>query len=169
MIQIAQTVERTLSIATSLAQAKALLCNPHEQAKLLSDLDRLEPLGGDCYRFVFRPVEVASFRFLPTYAARYQTAEEGCTWTPLPDESMRSRGRIVIRAGQPGRVEVHYREDIECDLEIGRVLGVVVAPIARELLRKSIAGYLERSRATLERAGSGSGGREGAQPRRVEP
>jgi len=153
MIHIAQTVDRTFLVSSSLARAREALCDPKQQAQQLTDLSRLETIEHDAYRFVFKPTKVGSFEFNPAYAARYEHTEDGCRWSPVAGEdSMRSSGSIRLRSQADGRVEVTYHEEIDCNLDVGRVVGAILAPIARELLRQSIVSYLERSRHALEQS-----------------
>lgn len=150
MVCISQTVERTLDIAAPLESVRRLLFNPVAQKPYIADLERLDELGANRYRFVFRSIQVGSFCFAPAYAAQYETTRDECRWTSIGNEAMRSQGHITVHGGANGRAHVCYREELECVLELGRTLGTIVPPIARTMLREGVLGYLKRVQAALE-------------------
>ena len=147
------TDQRTITIRAPRDQVAQALGNPARVREHLADeLDSGELVDPTTIHYVRKLVEEKGVRFRGDYVVRYAIGDAGVTWASIGDgANMRSRGEAKLFAVGDGTTRVEFTQSIECDMEVNRLLAVVLRPIVEHKLKASIGGFLTKVKASLER------------------
>ena len=99
-----------------------------------------------------KPVEETGVKFRADYTVRYAyDGNSKITWSTVGPSNMRSNGEALVAANGDGSTSVDYRESIECDMEVNRILATVLRPIVEHKIKSGVGEYLETVKTALER------------------
>ncbi|MEO1267745.1 MAG: SRPBCC family protein [Myxococcota bacterium] len=145
------TQSRVFTVKATPEAAMELMSNPDAFRALLPDLDTLEQVEGEQWRFVLKEKSEKGVQFRGDYTVRYTTSGDTLTWTTTSHGNMTSQGRAVIRPVGAG-AEIDYTETITADMKVNRLLAKLIKPIVNREIANGVGGYLDRVKAHLDNA-----------------
>ena len=154
MPTFASSDRRVVTIRAPKDRVVEALSRPERvQQSLAADLEASQVVDASTLHLQRKPVEEKGVKFRADYTVRYAYDGSGkITWSTVGTGNMRSNGEALIAANDDGSTRVDYRESIECDMEVNRILAAVLRPIVERKIKSGVGDYLARVKAGLERA-----------------
>ncbi len=155
MVWIRTTTARETTIRTTREELRALLTDVTGCGRLMPGVEELEQVGDDLYHYRLAEVANGVVRFRPDYVARYDHSDpDAITWEPHGEHNFRSWGTFHVLDG-PSPEEVVLRIDMrsEADVDVARVVVVLIEPFAQKETNEVTTGFLAAIKERLEAAG----------------
>ena len=144
-------IERRFRAPASVASVYAILSDVPRSVSHYPDVAKLEPLGGDTYRWELAPLGAAGISHQVIYACRYERdpMAHTVTW-----HSVAGVGNGVI-SGQwrltadGDGTQVDFRNEGALSIPVPRLLKRMAAPFVRETFERQIETYLSNLTVTF--------------------
>ena len=152
MPTFASSDKQTIQIQSSKQRVADTLSSPDRIRELMGDkLDYAETLDAHTLRLIRKPVEEKGVRFRGEQTIRYEYNGNGTvTWKTISEGNMRSRGEARLTEVSDTVTSVEYRETIECDMDVNRLLAAILRPIVEYKIKTGITDHLNRLKLALE-------------------
>jgi carbon monoxide dehydrogenase subunit G len=142
----------TLTIKAPFARVVAEMTQPENIRKNLQDLERHERIDDQTYRWISRPMSEKGVRFHGDHTVRYHfDGKDHLTWETVGQGTLWSTGEARFAAEGEGATRVEYFQEVECEMEVSKLLAPVFRPIINHGVSKGIRAYLEAVKQSLER------------------
>lgn len=141
--------EETFTIDVPLDKARAHFSNLDNIGKNYDGVDRYEKVDDRTLSIHLVPQSAMGVTFKGRHICKYQLDDRQMSWTSDSSGNMRSRGYAKFKAVGDNRTSITYRDEIECDIEINRIVAKALAPIVRRDIEKGVRNYLKRMRDDL--------------------
>ncbi len=141
--------ERSFTIRADIERVVQTMTDPQSFSGLVGDLETIERLGDDLWRWRLREISEKGVHFKADYTIQYARSGERFSWRTVGTGNMTSEGSATFtRQGSATRVD--YTETIECDMDVNRLLAKVIKPIVDRQIARGVNGYLDRVKEHLE-------------------
>jgi carbon monoxide dehydrogenase subunit G len=141
------TIDVSEQFETSASPDKAfeLLSDVPRSASYFPDVEKLEPLGGNAFRWVMEKIAIGDHTLQQTiYASAYSSdpASMSVDWTPVEGvgNAQVSGGWRIEPAGTGAKVRLHTKGALEVDLP--GFLQFLLAPLIELAFRQKIERYI---------------------------
>jgi carbon monoxide dehydrogenase subunit G len=153
MPTFAASDKQVITIRTSKDRIADALSNPDRMRELLAEkLESAETIDEHTLHLIRKPVEAKGVKFRGHYTIRYAYNGNGTvTWESIGSGNMRSRGQALLTSIDNDNTQVEYSESIECDMDVNRMLAVVLRPIVEHKIKSGVSEHLARLKAVLEK------------------
>ena len=141
--------EETFTVNVPLEKAKAHFSNLDNIGKNYDGVDTYEKVDDKTLHIHLIPQTAVGVTFKGEHVCKYQFSERELSWTSSPGGNMRSQGIAVFKPDGDNRTTIVYREKIECEMDINRLVGKALQPIVRRSIEKGVKVFLERMRKGL--------------------
>lgn len=119
---------------------RQIACHPEVQASEKLDATRL--------RIKLKEMAHGPVKFAGDYTLRFEVAGSAVRWTSEAGGNITVRGEATF-SDAPGGCRMQFRESVEMDMEVNRLLAGVVRPIAETMMARGMRGFVERMAASL--------------------
>ena len=137
------TQSRVFKVKASPEKAQEVMGDPEQFRPFLPDVETLEQVGDDTWRYTLYEKNEKGVRFKGEYTVQYTREDGELTWTTTSHGNMASEGRATFRAAGGG-TEINYTETITTDMKVNRLLAKIIKPIVDREIAKGVGGYLDR-------------------------
>ncbi|HNS98244.1 MAG TPA: SRPBCC family protein [Polyangiaceae bacterium] len=141
--------EETFVVDVPLDKAKAHFGNLPMIGKNYDGVDRWEVIDDSTLHVLLKPQEALGSSFRGEHTLKYTFGEQQTTWESEPGGNMRSRGHTRFESLGPTRTRIVHRDEIECDIDINRLLAKALQPIVGLGIERGVKAYLSRMRKAL--------------------
>lgn len=139
----------TFTLNHPIERCKAHFADLETIAKHYGALDSHTIADGEI-TFVLEPKSEKGVTFNGKYRAVYEfTSDDVLEWRTVETKNMWSTGRARFTALGDDRTRVEFRQHVETDMEVNRLLAKVIKPIVTREINAGTRGYLDRMRAAL--------------------
>jgi carbon monoxide dehydrogenase subunit G len=149
------TIEVSKQFETSASPEKvfALLSDVPRSASYFPDVEKLEPLGGNAYRWIMEKIAIGDHTLQQTiYACTYSSdpALLSVDWTPVDGEgNARVEGNWRLEAAGTGtNVQLHTKGTLEVDFP--GFLQFLLSPLIEIAFTQKIDRYISNLKATFK-------------------
>lgn len=148
MAWIEGTEERTFVVDAPYDDVVEFFCEPDSFRAAFSQMEDSEEIQPGVWKWTLQPKAEKGIKFQGIYTVRYERDGESVSWT-TDEGNMRSTGSTTFdEVGQKTRV--HYKETLEIDLPIPRLMAKVFKPIVSREVAGGIGDFLDRAQEILE-------------------
>lgn len=152
MARFDSVLEEQRTTRVSAAVARARLADPRLRADHIEEAERCDHPAPDKLRVVLKPHNHGPVSFQGRYTLRFTTEGDVVRWQTVDDSNLVIRGEARVTADGAG-ARVAWKEVVETELPINRVVAKAVAPVASRMMvrgmRRSMEGLLD----AVDRAG----------------
>jgi len=146
-------VSKQLDTPASPETVFELLADVPRSASHFPDVEKLEPLGGNTYRWIMEKIAIGDHTLQQTiYACAYRSDRESLSvsWTPVEGEgNARVEGDWRIEpAGTGAKVQLHTKGALEVDFP--GFLQFLLSPLIELAFTQKIDRYIENLQAAFE-------------------
>jgi len=153
MARFSGTDAHSLIIRAPKEHVVAIMTEPARIIESLGNVDATEHVDDRTIRIVQNEVHEKGVRFKGDRTVRYDyDGADLLTWNTVSNGNMMASGQARFIAEDETRTRVEFRETIECEMQVNRLLGRVLKPIVERHIARGVGEYLERVRARLESA-----------------
>lgn len=127
------------------------MSDPEVFSQFVDDLETLERVEPDTFRWSLKEISDAGIRFKGDYTTRYERdGNKTVRWKTVKSVNMTSTGEAHFAEMSGGGTRVDYTETIETEIAINRLLGRLVKPIVDRQIARGVSEYLKRVKTHLE-------------------
>jgi carbon monoxide dehydrogenase subunit G len=128
------------------------LSTPERLEQLLAvEIESSTRLDAQTVRWIRKPVAVRGFQFRGEYTARYEYDGDGhVRWYTIGEGNVRSQGEARLFELGDGTTRVEYQAAIECDMDVHRVLALVLRPLIEHRIKSGLGAFVTRVKRSLE-------------------
>lgn len=152
MPRFAGTESRVFTIRAPFDKVVGTMTEPDKFRAYFLDLVRFEKVNDTTWRWVLEEKNEKGVRFQGDYTVKYSwDGKRELTWETVNPGNMTSVGRATFVKEGETATRVDYTETIECDMDVNRILAVVIKPIVNREIAKGVGGYLDAVKAGIEK------------------
>lgn len=144
-IKIKAAIRRSEQVATSGDTIFALLKPVEESTRFFPRVSRIEPLGGERFRWALEPMGTQKYRHQVEYASQWEFDEQQRTirWRPLEHEgNAKIAGVWSIQSGaDSSRIALEIKAELKLDLP--RWMQLVAEPIVQTEFQSLLNRYFD--------------------------
>lgn len=139
------------TVRAPLEQAAAHFGNLDAIARNYGTLERFDRVDAQTLHLVLLPRSEKGITFKGEYTCRYvYPSPNVLEWSTVTTRNLWSQGRATFASAGPGLTRVDYRQRMEAEMEVNRLLAAVAAPIVSHQIRDGVRSYLLRMTRDLE-------------------
>ena len=148
------SASREFEIGADIDEVAAYFANPEKFEHCLDDLETLESVGENQWKFTLQELSAKGVSFQGEYTVEYHRDDHRVRWESTGEGNMKSEGYADLEeSGDATRVD--YEETISVELPIPGLMTKVFNPIVSREVRKSVGSMLDCSKETLESVADG--------------
>ena len=153
MTWISGTERQTLEIQAPLAATYAFFSTPALRGKALQDMKKQEVIDETTERWHLQTKKAKGVSLDPVYTIQFSgNGRDSVKWDTIGEGTTRSKGTALLKPMGPERTRVEYKEDIESDIPIPKIMARVFRPIVAHEIRKGVRSFLKNAKSILEAA-----------------
>lgn len=142
----------TLVINAPYDRVVETMTQPEHIRKNLQDLERYERIDDQTYRWINHPMSEKGVRFRGDHTVRYHYDGQGhLRWETVGQGTLWSTGEARFFKEGEHATRVEYSQEVECEMDVSRMLAPVFRPIINRGVTKGIRAYLDAVKRGLER------------------
>jgi carbon monoxide dehydrogenase subunit G len=146
--KIAATEEQVFQVAASPQEVYAFFSDVETLCATMTGVERYEVLPGGKVHWVLKEQAGQGIRFQPDYVVAYEGNGTDHVRCRSVEGNMKNDWDARIKPVRGGS-EIHYREMVEADLPITRLLAMLIKPLVVKELRGEVSRFLDRVRERL--------------------
>jgi carbon monoxide dehydrogenase subunit G len=151
MARFTTEFDETFTVRAPSQVACAYFGNLDRIAENLEDVEHVEKIDGGVLWVRMEPLTRGPVTFRGEYRCRYSSPADGLlVWEPAGPGNVRMRGEARFTPAGARQTRVEFRQAIEAEIPISRLLSLLATPIVDHGMRRLIRRYLERARGALE-------------------
>lgn len=149
MAWITGKMERRFTIDAPYEKVLRFFSEPSEFRAAFGEMEGFEELEPGVWKWTLEEKSEKGLTYQGIYTVEYTKTDSGLTWKTR-EGNARSTGESKIKDLGGGKAEVDYREELQTDLPIPRLMAKVFNPIVGREVAKGIGNFLDAAKEILE-------------------
>lgn len=151
MAKISTSVERSITVNSSLDKTYRLISNLKETPKYVPGLEKSETIDDVTYKWTFEPVGFKGINIIVKYTVKYTlTPPDKVSWETLPGSgNAESKGSFVLEKINDDTTKINLKMEITIEAPIPRLLTKFAKPFLSTEAGNLIDGYLDNIKNAL--------------------
>jgi carbon monoxide dehydrogenase subunit G len=153
MAKVPTEVERSITVATPMAQAYQFLWDVVGSSSCIPGIDTCEPAGTDTYRFVYKEVSTGPVSMVVRYTARYTgNGKDRIEFEGIAAEGDNTdvSGSIRLEPSGKGTTRIVLHQTLAPDTPVPRLVQGLIRSFVQSQAASEVENYLKRVKAALE-------------------
>jgi carbon monoxide dehydrogenase subunit G len=137
--------EETFTLSVPIEQAKEIFGGLDNIIECYGNLEKGEKLDDRTIHFLLKPQSAMGVNFQGDYRAEYNfVSDTRLEWQSKGSGNMHAKGSVDFKALGDNKTQLTYRQNMECDIPVNRLLGKALAPIVSKSISSGIKEFLGR-------------------------
>lgn len=142
MTAFASELEETFQVSAPVEHTAATFFDFDHVITCTRKAERVDRVGDDTLAFTLKPEQHGPTAFQAIYSVQYALEGDTLTWRTVGDGNLVNEGTARFRA-HAGGTAVDWRQRIELELPVNRVIAKMLRPLVAKLSRGGMRRYVE--------------------------